>query len=670
MASLQLVTQNFKLHNCVQLQESIVEAANTSYYLYCAQHMPFANNITPNVNDDNFDIFINPYRNMIFAKRVAETDTALMISRVDYQSNTVYAMYDDTDASLLNKNFYCVVNNGAYSHVFECLYNNNGGPSLVQPNFSDIDAEDEIYITSDNYQWKYMYSVSSTDVSKFATETFFPVIANTVVTQNAVNGSIDVIKVEVPGSGYDNYLAGQFSSEDLRRDGNSVIYAVSSNSTASITNTFYEKCYLYITSGTGIGQYKEIVSYTTNSTFKSVVISESFDVAPQIDSTFEISPMVLILGDGSQTINAAARAIVNAAGNTIDHIEILDRGADYQFANAQIETSPVVLTTSNTSLRVINSPRGGHGFYQAQELGAAKICFSVQFSNSESNTVVTTNSFRQIGLMKNPIFSSADLTVANTFGDFLPQEQVFVIYPKLLGGTVTLSSTSANVIGDATDFMNQFDVADMVLFNSANSYQMGIIQSITNSTFMSLTQNSSFDAIGAWIYQPNANSSANVTNSVDTILSVGNIQGIIQPNELIVGMNSGAVATVNSVSRNNVLKDFNTFIQMYKYTGTVTSGTFIENEIVYQNDLSIANAALHSVVNNDSQSDFYVTNEFGVFNPGTTLIGSTSGARASISAAYPPEVVYGSGTILYIENLDAITRDDNQSETFKLIFEF
>ena len=37
---------------------------------------------------------------------------------------------------------------------------------------------------------------------------------------------------------------------------------------------------------------------------------------------------------------------------------------------------------------------------------------------------------------------------------------------------------------------------------------------------------------------------------------------------------------------------------------------------------------------------------------------------------YTPEIVFGSGRIIYLENLDPITRANTQSEVFKLIFEF
>jgi hypothetical protein len=37
---------------------------------------------------------------------------------------------------------------------------------------------------------------------------------------------------------------------------------------------------------------------------------------------------------------------------------------------------------------------------------------------------------------------------------------------------------------------------------------------------------------------------------------------------------------------------------------------------------------------------------------------------------YSPEIVFGSGEILYLENVNAVERNENESENFKVIFEF
>lgn len=147
-----------------------------------------------------------------------------------------------------------------------------------------------------------------------------------------------------------------------------------------------------------------------------------------------------------------------------------------------------------------------------------------------------------------------------------------------------------------------------------------------------------------------------------------NVSGIFETDDLIIGSRSGAVGYVNSVSRNTVFKGFETFNQMYKYQIDVKSLDFVEDETIYQNDLSVANAVVHSLISGNTL--MYVTNQIGNFNVANDIIGATSGAVATILNKYSPEVVFGSGTVLYIENVEPITRQPEQTETFKIILEF
>lgn len=66
----------------------------------------------------------------------------------------------------------------------------------------------------------------------------------------------------------------------------------------------------------------------------------------------------------------------------------------------------------------------------------------------------------------------------------------------------------------------------------------------------------------------------------------------------------------------------------------------------------------------------YCSNQVGRVTNTYTIIGNTSGATATINNVYSPELVFGSGKILYFENIEPVARTTDQSETFKLIFEF
>jgi hypothetical protein len=135
-------------------------------------------------------------------------------------------------------------------------------------------------------------------------------------------------------------------------------------------------------------------------------------------------------------------------------------------------------------------------------------------------------------------------------------------------------------------------------------------------------------------------------------------------------MSSGAKSTINTVTRNGNTKSFDTFVQLYKYVGTLDSGSFINNETVYQNSIDSANGLLHSANLFSGVLTLYTSNQVGQFDTSNTVIGDNSGAVATISDFYSPELVFGSGEILYLENLEPVTRSANTKETFQFIFEF
>jgi hypothetical protein len=98
----------------------------------------------------------------------------------------------------------------------------------------------------------------------------------------------------------------------------------------------------------------------------------------------------------------------------------------------------------------------------------------------------------------------------------------------------------------------------------------------------------------------------------------------------------------------------------------LSGSQFTQNEYVYQTDSQLANAIFHG----STSTNLYLTHLKGTINTGNSIIGVTSGASANVTTSYPPDVVVGSGEVIYLENTDAITRSNTQSETIKIILSF
>jgi hypothetical protein len=673
-----LTTAAFSTHIIRQIQESISESANNAYYIYASEHRERSSSALPTPVDKVRTTYIDAYRKMLFGKRIDSSSISLMVANNTWTTGTEYHMYDDNDEDhAFNANFFVVVDETAYLHVYKCLDNNMNADSTAQPTFTHITGSNStVYQTSDGYRWKYMYSFSSAQDDQFSTQSFIPVVANTTVTAAAIAGTLDVVKIDDGGKNYGNYTSGTFSGSEVRIGGNTLIYEIS-NSSINQTNGYYTGCLIYIASGTGIGQHKKITDYFVNSTGSYTVVNNEFTTGPTNGSTFEINPSVTINGSGDETTVAVARALINSLStNSIYRVEMLNRGAGYTYHTANVVANSVVGVTTVSSLRPIYGPPHGHGYDAAVELYANKLCVGVSLANTEANTIPALNTYQKIGIMKDPIFANVVIEYWNGFGTFTDTETVYKINPIRVDRTATINTSSNVVISLSGDFDNQFAVGDYVYLksNAATEHMVATVNAISNGTYMTLSANGKFACTDTLIYKANVSSNAVLaatTNSTHMVFST--VSGLFQANDMYIGVSSGAQAQVNTVSRNGVTKTFDTFVQMYKYDATMTSGLFTLDEAVFQGvslATSTANAYIHSANIVTGVATVYTTENLGSFATSDTMEGNTSGSTATLNTKYSPELVFGSGDILSIENVQTITRANNTTESFKLIFEF
>ncbi len=594
-----IITNYFRLHNVKQFRESINETANSVYYVFTGRHLPYANgdSTTESVINSVNEHLYTAYDEMLFGKRVSASDVCAVAPRYSWAPNTVYSAYRSNE-DLTDKAYYVCVNASSSYHIFKCLDNNGNTASLYQPEVTQTSPDDDFYSTADGYVWKYMYSVDASTFNKFATADYMPVIANNQVVGNSINGSIDVIIVTTKGSNYDSYLSNTFNVSDIRVGGNALRYNLANS--ASANSGFYKNSFIYIKQGTGFGQGRKIVDYNVSANSKLITLESSFDTTPDVTSVYEITPAVLITGDGE---GATARALVNSSsGNSIYQIEILTRGNNYTYATAEVlgNTGGV---QNNAVLTIMLGPKGGHGADPEYELGASALCISATFANTESGSIPTENDFRTIGLIKDPLYANVELTVSSLTGNFT------------IGEVVTQSNTQA------TGVVTEFD-------------------------------------------------------AIDT-LAVSNVNGVFVTGYTITGSTSGSTGNLVSYKISGKVKNFNTFDQRHRYTYQEIIGSLANDEQVYQtfsNGAYSANAYVHSAVAVSGSGNLYLTHVRGTLNTANTLIGTENSgggeASANLIFYYPPDLVVGSGEVLYVENRSPISRANTQSETVKLILQF
>jgi hypothetical protein len=273
-------------------------------------------------------------------------------------------------------------------------------------------------------------------------------------------------------------------------------------------------------------------------------------------------------------------------------VEVVNRGTGYSYATLTITGNTSGVSNAAVLLPSI-APPGGHGFDAYKELGATAIGIGVSFANTESGTIPTSNDFRTIGIIKDPLFAN-----------------------------VTFSLNASSISG-------VFTPGETITQATSNAY--GVVTSIVGAT-----------------------------------LAITNAFGTFQTGKVVTGGTSSASGNVISFDINNMSKDFNTFDQRSRYVVSYLSGTFQTDEPVYQNNAALANGVFHS----NNSTYLSLTNVKGIFNAGQPIVGNTSAAQANVTGYTPPDLVKNAGDIIYIENIDPVSRSNTQTETIKIVLKF
>lgn len=653
-----IVTSNFNVHNASQFVESFSEADGNNYYVYLGRHIPYSGGDSVIVAPDNSiqSTVIDSYSDMILSKRVMPSDVIHMISNHKWLSGEIYSEYSHLDADLNNKKFFVVVNDTTEYNVYKCLSNNNESLSTIAPSRVGSSVDLNPIITGDGYVWKYMFTITKSDYDKFSSKSYVPLTANTEVISNAVAGSIEIINITYGGTGYDNYIeSAVFKNGDIAISGINTLYGAPEDCVS--IDDYYQGCVIKITSGSSAGEFRKIVNFEGVSSQKKFTIDTPFTNTPSVGDSYEIYPYVYVWGDGIDIVPAEGRAIIDPVANSIVQIEMLNVGSGYRIAiavpgetpsdsvatiNSSYITLPTVISSSENfrqcELLPIISPPGGHGSDPYSELFANRVCVSVKFNQSENGSIPIQNDFRQIGLIRDPLFDNVDLILDtdNTIGSFTIGETVHQFRQYKLAGDVNILSgnnivtkTDQGLISTTIDILNGgvgYDNTsnnELVFDNTGTngSGATGLFSNNANGTIVSLTvssQGSGYTSIPSVMINPtaatggsNAQFLVSLSNSdeptFDDAFSLGDYV-------LINKNNTNFISKVNSIPQN------------YQIT-TTDNATFSANS----STISALKLQGCGVVSSISYGQIKLTNVKGVFEQGKKVIGLSSGATSVIT---------------------------------------
>jgi len=384
-------SKKLPFNNAEQFKESFFEPEPATVgYVFIGNHVPYANESSPNFIVDSVSDEKSVWDNMFAAKKITGNDVELVIPRVNWTANTRYKQYDDkilvddllTGNTTLNvKPIYVLTSS---RNVYKCLSNNVSANSTVEPS-GDFTTANGTISTADGYIWKYLYNVKPSN--RFLIADFIPAPISTnkldysVSATSPIDGEVTTIVVTNGGTGYAH------PTINATAFGTGVTTITLANTTNVVAN-------MSVT-GTGItnGTFVSAVNPATN--IITINTATNANGGGTTANSLTFLSRIYIEGDGS-SLEASAN-IVNSA---ISKITVDVTGEGYSFANAIIYGSG---TSANA--RVILSPKFGHGFNPAKELNASNVMIFERIGSVDSteNGLISTNtSFRQYGLLRDP----------------------------------------------------------------------------------------------------------------------------------------------------------------------------------------------------------------------------------------------------------------------------
>ena len=393
-----IITQKFRQHNAEQFYESFSEAAKSTYYMLIGKATPFTAGTsggtdsappTP-VDDVSSEFYV--WDQTIAGKNISSTDVQYVIPRREWVDATTYDMYDDTVSS---SNTSTSGATNLYDSTFFFRTSDNRVYMVLDNNAgaaysgTEPTSESNSPFSSGGYILKYMYTISASDQVKFLTTDFMPVRTNSTVSSAATDGKIESLVV-TGGSGYTQ-------------------------------GTYYAAVY-----GDGANQ-----GTASGAIVKIVVDSDG------VLNAFGLT-------DGTDTTIYAG-----GSGYTYGTVNL---AAGYTFSDAAL-TSASAIGGSGGSIRVVISPKGGHGANAVDQLGGHYVMLNTLFIGAERDDLLTGNDFRNIAIVVDPtnygtstvatastIRQASALKLTSVSGTFAPDEKITQTSTGAIGKVVEWDS--------------------------------------------------------------------------------------------------------------------------------------------------------------------------------------------------------------------------------------
>jgi hypothetical protein len=418
-----------------------LERNENQYFFFIAKATPWVNESSPPEYTDTVRSEYDVMNNIIGYKKITPENVFYALPKYEWASGRSYAQYDDA-ISLFGdtpKQFYTITDE---NKVYKCLGNSGGVASTQKP----TQVFSVPFGLSDGYVWQYLATVREGDLP-YQLSDYFPIdyayTAEDTETENQYNSQISAIssavdRIVMSGVGASGVSAGVYTytlsgTSSIRLTSiqeisptQKLVTVTDAASRQLIGNPSNYVGYILRIAGSNVTALSgsEVNNYGVITNASSGLNSITFTVTndaidfyftpPVVGNaqsivTAEILPYVQLIGNGS-----GAYALPNmTSSKTIRSISVVNGGRDYSSVSAQV-VSEKTPTTVHPTLTTVLSPKGGHGSNILKELNLKDIIIVVQINEFDEEIIRGGGTYRQFGIIKNPVLTNNPLLVAGS----------------------------------------------------------------------------------------------------------------------------------------------------------------------------------------------------------------------------------------------------------------
>jgi hypothetical protein len=461
-----------------------LERNDNQYFFFISKGTAWTDEPNPNAYVDSVGSEYQAMNDIIGYKKLNPQNIIFALPRYEWGGGTKYDQYNDTDALFDDTNpkiFYVVTDE---NNIYKCLGNSGGVASTIKPS----GVLTSPFRSVDGYVWKYISTVKEGDLPYQLTD-YIPVDFATssidTETSSQYNAQTSAVNASITRIGLVNSSgasAGVYSHALTRNltDG-SVAYTLNVTEFDSATNSVTITDAKSVARINSIGNISNFIGYvmrvdynqansrevnnygiisgvnSVTNGFQFILQNDvvDFTVTPTANGDFasvEIIPYIKIVGNGSEAY--AFPKIDNS--RKISAVDVVSSGRNYSAALVEV-ASPKSAVTNHPTLTAVLSPKGGHGSNILKELNVKDILIIVNITEEDSAKIIGGGSYRQFGIIKNPVLGDGsgivagredlyyrDISLISTIGTALSSD-FSLGEANIIIGTETYSS--AKVVG-------------------------------------------------------------------------------------------------------------------------------------------------------------------------------------------------------------------------------